>query len=245
MFFYYFFLEAEAVFLIIDANGKQITSPKQFIKEFPIDLEIVPVLGPIEQNESIVTEETVRKGLTSHRASRHFRNYWRYYPNGFDEFAELVKKTWPGMEIEAPKWPNLMRPELVMFCYEERIPRELYWSGFGFQIWCQLLTHISRCKDATLLIVDEPEVYLHPDVQRQLVGILRYCGPDIILASHSPEIMGEADASEILLINKKLRSAERIKDIEGVQKSIRYSWFNSEYNLNSISKKWKDSFCRR
>ncbi len=167
-----------------------------------------------------MTEDTVRKGLATHRASRHFRNYWRYFPNGFDSFAELVAKTWPGMEIEAPKTENMMSSDLTMFCYENRISRELYWSGFGFQIWCQLLTHISRCKDASLLIVDEPEVYLHPDVQRQLLEILRYCGPDIILASHSTEIMGEADASEILLINKKYRSAERLKDIEGIQRAL-------------------------
>ena len=25
-----------------------------------------------------------------------------------------------------------------MFALEERISRELYWVGFGFQIWCQL-----------------------------------------------------------------------------------------------------------
>lgn len=215
-----FFPLSGGCFLIPEANGKSINSPREFKQEFPVNLEIVPVLGPIEQNESIITEETVRKGLTTHRASRHFRNYWRYYPNGFDDFAELVRITWPGMEIEAPKRADMMSSELIMFCYENRIPRELYWSGFGFQIWCQLLTHVSRCKDATLLIVDEPEVYLHPDVQRQLLGILRYCGPDIILASHSTEIMGEADASEIVLINKKARQAERLKDIEGVQRAL-------------------------
>lgn len=215
-----YFPKSGGCFLIPEANGKNITSPKQFKQEYPINLEIVPVLGPIEQNEQIVTEETVRKGLTTHRASRHFRNYWRYFPNGFDEFAESISKSWPGMEIEAPKRADMMSSELIMFCYENRVPRELYWSGFGFQVWCQLLAHISRCKDATLLIVDEPEVYLHPDVQRQLLGILRYCGPDIILASHSTEIMGEADASEILLINKKMRAAERLKDIEGVQKAL-------------------------
>lgn len=206
--------------LLTETNGSSVISPKQFKKEFPINLEIVPVLGPIEQNEQIVTEETVRKGLATHRASRHFRNYWRYYPEGFEEFAELISKTWPGMSVESPKKVDMMSSELIMFCYENRIPRELYWSGFGFQVWCQLLTHISRCKDASILIVDEPEVYLHPDVQRQLLGILRYCGPDIVIASHSTEIMGEADASEILLVNKKMESAERLKDIEGVQKAL-------------------------
>ena len=69
-------------------------------------------------------------------------------------------------------------------------------------------------------MVDEPELYLHPDVQRQLLGILRDAGPDVILATHSTEIMSEADPSEILLIDKTKRSAERLQDVEGVQAAL-------------------------
>jgi len=36
------------------------------------------------------------------------------------------------------------------------------WVGFGYQIWCQLLTHLSRAAEDSLVVVDEPEVYLHP-----------------------------------------------------------------------------------
>ena len=107
-----------------------------------------------------------------------------------------------------------------MFCAENRRDRELFWAGFGFQIWCQLLTHISRCNESSLIVIDEPEVYLHPDVQRQLLGILRDVNPDIILATHSTEILGEADPSEILLIDKGKRSGRRLKDIEGVQQAL-------------------------
>ena len=74
-----------------------------------------------------------------------------------------------------------------MFCLEDRMTRELYWAGFGFQIWCQLLTHLCRAQDSSLVVIDEPEVYLHPDVQRQLIGILRELGPDVLLATHSTE----------------------------------------------------------
>ena len=107
-----------------------------------------------------------------------------------------------------------------MFCLEDRMTREIYWSGFGFQIWCQLLTHISRGRSSTMLIVDEPEVYLHPDVQHQLVGILRDAGPDIVAASHSTEIIGEADPTEILVIDKTKQSATRLKEIGQVQGAL-------------------------
>ena len=139
-------------------------------------------------------------------------------PEGFEEFCALIRRTWPEMHVQ---YPERVGDDLAMFCREGRIDRELYWTGFGFQVWCQMLTHLARCEDSSLLVVDEPEVYLHPDVQRQLLGILRELGPDVLIATHSTEIMSEADPSEILLIDKTKRRAERLRDIEGVQSSLR------------------------
>ncbi|MXY23964.1 MAG: AAA family ATPase [Acidobacteria bacterium] len=196
------------------------TTPAAFRKAFPEVVQTIPVLGPIEQHESVVTDETVRRAAGTPAASRHFRNYWRKNPDGFDDFRRLVENTWPGMSIQQPERLDPLRDQLTMFVSENRIDRELYWSGLGFQIWCQLLTHISRCAGSDLLVVDEPEVYLHPEVQRQLLGILREVRPDIVLATHSVEILSEADPSEILLVDKALQSARRLRDIEGVQQAL-------------------------
>jgi energy-coupling factor transporter ATP-binding protein EcfA2 len=214
------FPQTEGCFLIPETRGIFIHSPASFTRAFPIDLTVVPVLGPVEHREKRRERETVVAGLSTHRASRHFRSYWHYFPDGFEDFAALIRTTWPGMDIQSPEVADPFTGELSMFCLEDRMTRELYWAGFGFQIWCQLLTHASRAKDATLLIVDEPEVYLHPDVQRQLLGILRDTGPDIVFATHSTEIMAEADPSEILLIDKRQHTASRLRDVSGVQKAL-------------------------
>ena len=195
-------------------------TPSAFRKAFPDVIQTIPVLGPIEQHELIVTDDTVRRAAGTSRASRHFRNYWRKNPEGFEAFRLLVEHTWLGMSIGQPERASFMEDRLTMFVSENRIDRELYWSGLGFQIWCQLLTHISRCSNSDLLVVDEPEVYLHPEVQRQLLGILRAVNPDILLATHSVEILGEADPAEILLVDKSQRSARRLRDIEGVQHAL-------------------------
>jgi hypothetical protein len=200
-----------------EAAGGPIRSPAGFKQHLPVDIQVVPVLGPVEHEEALVTPETVRNNLATTRASRNFRNYWRHNPEGFDKFAEMISLTWPGMEIRPPE---VLDNIVAMFCLESRISRELFWSGFGFQIWCQLLSHIFRAAPASLIVVDEPEVYLHPDIQRQLLAILRDTGPDILLATHSTEIMSEADPSEILLIDKTKRTAERLKDVEGVQNAL-------------------------
>ena len=206
--------------LVPNTHGKQCHTPGFFKRHFPISIQTVPELGPLEYEETLLAEETVRRGLTTHRASSHFRNYWRLYSEGFDTFAEMITQTWPGMEIERPEILDVLSRRLTMFCRENRMSREIYWAGSGFQVWCQLLTHISRCKSSTILVVDEPEVYLHPDVQRQLIGIFRDAGPDIIIASHSTEIIGESDPSEILVIDKLKRSAKRLKEIGEVQTAL-------------------------
>lgn len=197
-------------------EGHYLRTPLE-VKKLGIDVRVVPVLGPLEHRETAVSPETVRKNLLSTRASRNFRSYWLRFPEYFEEFSALVSATWPGMEIGKPEEIDDI---VAMFCKENRRDRELYWSGFGFQIWLQLLTHIVRSENSSILIVDEPELYLHPDVQRQLLSILRESGPDIVVATHSTEIMSEADPSEILLIDKTKKVADRLRDVEGVQAAL-------------------------
>jgi energy-coupling factor transporter ATP-binding protein EcfA2 len=206
-----------------------------FKREFPIFLVIVPVLGPVEHNEQRRERGTVAAGLSTHRASRHFRSFWHYNPEGFENFASLVSRTWPGMSISAPE-PDYASGVLSMFCVEGRMTREIYWVGFGFQIWCQLLTHLSRAKPHSLVVVDEPEVYLHPDIQRQLLGIVRDIGSDVILATHSSEIISEADPSEIVMVDKRRRTGERLKNIAGVQRALDSVGSSQNITLTALAK---------
>jgi energy-coupling factor transporter ATP-binding protein EcfA2 len=204
-------------YLLTENAGKKVQRPVEFRRIFPLSITAIPVLGPVEHNEALLEKATISRNLSTHRASRHFRNYWYLNPEEFDEFAALVRKTWPGMDIKRPEKVQPLSDTLSMFCSEDGIDREIYWAGFGFQIWCQLLTHIERGRKGSLVIVDEPETYLHPEVQRQLMQILRDFGPDIILATHSTEIIGEANPSEIIIIDKSQNSARRVHDIEEVQ----------------------------
>src|SRR6266853_1669990 len=117
------------------------------------------------------------------------------------------------MDIEQPTVQNDgTGTKLVMFCPEQRYPREIFWAGFGFQVWCQMLTHLIQSRDRSLFLIDEPDIYLHSDLQRQLLGLLRNLGPDILIATHSTEIITEAETDDIILINKRRRTGHRIRD---------------------------------
>jgi predicted ATP-dependent endonuclease of OLD family len=214
-----FFPNSGGCILHWETEGAVVSTPAKFKEAFPIVIQVVPVLGPLEHEETYINEDTVKNSLNTHRASRHFRNYWYYFDEGWNEFSSMISSTWPGMEIQRPELDTSNR-KLSMFVSEKRIDREIYWAGFGFQIWCQLLTHLSRANNISLVVIDEPEIYLHPDVQRQLLTILRNLNADVLLATHSVEIMGEADPSEILLIDKGKRSAHRLRDVEGMQLAL-------------------------
>jgi len=215
-----YFPKDGACILLAEAPNRRLNSAPSFREAFPIDLAVIPVLGPVEHAEILVQNETVQRNITTHRASRNFRSYWYHNGDDFDDFALEVSNTWAGMQIQRPIVANHATQELMMFCNENRIPRELFWIGSGFQIWCQLLTHLMRARDASLVVIDEPEVYLHADLQRVLIGLLRRFEADVLLATHSTEIMGEAEPSELVLIDKRNQSGERLRNVEKLQDAL-------------------------
>jgi energy-coupling factor transporter ATP-binding protein EcfA2 len=199
--------------LICETTGKTIKTPSAFRQQFQIEIGFVPILGPVEQHEILYEKEAAREALLSPRASRNFRNIWHHYPDRFADFRMLIQDTWPGMDIKPPEVDTSHeKPLLRMFCPEDRIDREIFWAGFGFQVWCQMLTFMVANRESSLFIIDEPDIYLHSDLQRQLVGALRNLGPDILIATHSTEILLEADSEEILTITKHARSAKRVSE---------------------------------
>ena len=109
-----------------------------------------------------------------------------------------------------------------MFFKEDRIDREIYWSGFGFQVWLQLLTHLMRGTEHSIVIIDEPDVYLHPDLQRKLLKILKERTAQYILATHSVEIINESDPGDVISINPRFRSGKRIATEDDYQALFNY-----------------------
>jgi energy-coupling factor transporter ATP-binding protein EcfA2 len=232
-----YFPEQGSCYMICDTQKRAVTSPSTFKSQYNVSIGFVPILGPVEHNEPLYQAEAARLALLTHRASRNFRNIWYHYPDTFDEFRDLIHATWPGMDIDRPEIDTTHDKTLLrMFCPEERIPREIFWAGFGFQVWCQMLTFIVRGRASSLFIIDEPDIYLHADIQRQLLGILKTLGPDIMIATHSTEIITEADPDDLLVISKKFQSAKRIKDPTQLQQVFQVLGSNLNPILTQLAK---------
>lgn len=227
----------DTCYLIPECAKRSVSTPSIFKTEFDIEVHFVPILGPVELQEPLYQEEAARQALLTNRASRNFRNIWHHYSKDFEDFREMVVRTWPGMDIQKPEVTiQNGKPHLAMFCPEDRLPREICWSGYGFQVWCQMLTYIVKAKQSSVLVIDEPDIYLHADLQRQLVALLRDLGPDIILATHSTEIISEAEPTSLLNINKKNLSARRMGDVSQVKRVFAALGSNLNPTLTQLAK---------
>lgn len=182
-------------------------------RQFPLSIVIVPTLSPLERNEALVQKGTVEVNQYSRLASRNFRSFWHYQPEEqFQKLNDLVARAWGGVRLMRPAVALEDGKAFVHILFRDGTKvREIQWAGFGFQVWMQTMTHLLRASDASVLVLDEPDIYLHPDLQHKLMKIIRATVGQYIVATHSTEIINGADPGDLLIIRPGSRSAKRIK----------------------------------
>lgn len=82
-------------------------------------------------------------------------------------------------------------------------PRDLMVEGSGFLQWLSVYT-LATSPDVDVLLFDEPDAHLHPTLQQEMLGRLddlaSSVGKQVLLATHSSEILRNAEPSKILQI---------------------------------------------
>ena len=200
-------------------GGVVLRRPKEIRQAFP-RIGLVPVLSPVEQQEESLTDSHVKSSVEGRLASRHLRNHLRIMhetPIGdgrtlLDEFREFAEPWLPEMRLGELRHSYAgARPGLDLLYSEESSPREkeISWAGDGIQIWLQLLTYFFRNEDLDVMVLDEPEVFLHPDLQRRLVTLIEQADAQVILATHSAEMLAEAAQDSIVWVSRTRKRATR------------------------------------
>ena len=195
----------------------------------PIDLIIVPTLSALEYREEMVSLETVRKNENTRLASRNFRNILLHKTDDeFNLISKLVSEGWKGISLEKPRLNRDNGMFVSMMFTENRILREVTWAGFGFQVWLQMMAQFTRGTHESILVLDEPDIYLHPLLQKKLFRNAKNLFGQIFIATHSAEILNEADNGDVLLIDSQNKRAQRVKSDENYKRM--YSYLGSSEN---------------
>lgn len=210
-------------FYVAGKDDLPITGLRYIRDNFPAPY-VIPVLGPVEPYEQLLSEDYVIKSRLTRLATRHFRNnllimsrIWESDGGTrLDRFFEFAHSWLPaGIELEPPSTrPADKGTEIDVFYREGRVPKELAWAGDGLQVFLQVLLHVFLSEDAETLVLDEPDVFLHPDLQRRVVRLLEASDRQIILATHSPEIVLESPRTAVTWVDRTRKRAIRAPDDE-------------------------------
>lgn len=204
-------------------------------------VEIMPQVAPLAREEIILMSDYVRRNLSSSLAPSHFRNQLNLLSEHFDGFAALASETWPGLKIQElvgrggrPKLP------LELHVRDGSFVAEVAMMGHGLQMWLQTMWFLARVPDGATVILDEPDVYMHPDLQRRLIRYLKDRFPQILVTTHSVEIVSEAAPEEILIIDRNKARSQFADTVPSVQQVIER--VGSVHNLQLV-RLWQARKC--
>lgn len=208
------YLSSEVAFATIKADDQLIRNKAAAKKLSDIPLFTMPQIGLIREDEKRLSPETVKEHMYTRLSSRHFRNELLLYKEHFEEFREFAQASWPGLRITNLE-VNEEKIELIV--YDSDFAAEIGQMGSGLQMWLQMVWFISRCPQQGTIVLDEPDVYMHPDLQQKIFKIVQRKFRQIIIATHSVEIISLVEPKQIVTVDKHSRRMQYADSFKAVQ----------------------------
>jgi energy-coupling factor transporter ATP-binding protein EcfA2 len=213
--------EFEIFALIASNNGKLINSRTQATRADLPEIRILPQVRPLTLNETLLASDYVRSAADTPLAPSHFRNQLRAFSEYFEDFKNLAEETWHGLSIrELDSGRGYPGDPITLQVRCDAFVGEVGWMGHGLQMWLQTMWFLARSRDAETVILDEPDVYMHPDLQRRLIRLLVGQHKQTIVATHSVEIMAEVEPGNILVLDRRRHESQFAKSLPAVQRII-------------------------
>jgi predicted ATP-dependent endonuclease of OLD family len=187
----------------------------------------LPPLGQLAEYEKLLNQQYIMEKINTTLAPQHFRNHLYHLIND-DQYSliqQILKETWEGIQLQKFEFDS--SSGLLTCLYKDGdFYAEIAWAGQGLQIWLQILTHLIRLSEHPVLILDEPEIFLHPEKQNDLIQLIQtYYPGTAIIATHSTELMSNVDITHIIHVQKdttkaKLKKSSDLHALESIRRSI-------------------------
>lgn len=197
--------------VIIDEGGCYIRNSKEAKNvEIPV-IEVLPQISAVMDTERIIKKATVDGNKATRLASRNFRNQLYYYNDAFPMFRNLVEATWEGLKVSPIETAYLNDGQVLQFYVRvHNFEAEIAWMGHGLQMWIQTMWFVSQCSPNAIVVLDEPDVYMHADLQRRLVRLISPMFSQLVIATHSLEIIEEVTSDSIIPVDSTKKTIRPI-----------------------------------
>ena len=205
--------------VITDEYGCQVRNSREAKNVNIPNIEVLPQISAVLDSERVVKKSTVDGNKATRLASRNFRNQLFYYREAFPTFKKLAESTWEGLQVKPIESIFVDEGRILQFFLRVHdFEAEISWMGHGLQMWVQTMWFISQCPPNCIVVLDEPDVYMHADLQRRLVRLIMPMFSQVIVATHSLEIIEEVSSDGIIPIDSHKRTIMPIGDETGLQK---------------------------
>lgn len=166
------------VFAILRDEKGRVAATKSEARRIELStVSTLPQIGPLLREEGLLSSDYVRHTMQSPLASLHFRNELFFFYEYVPTFVELAESTWSGLEIKDVELSELSERNyerfLSLLVRDRDFTAEVGWMGHDLQMWLQSMWFLARMNADATVILDEPDVYMHADLQRRLIRLLR------------------------------------------------------------------------
>jgi hypothetical protein len=186
-------------------GGKKLNSRGQFNdRRFPA-VNVMPPVGSLLDRETRRDPTYMRKHIDGYLSHRHVRNQMDSMPDEYEAFRDRLEATWDHLQIGDVEFGlGEKRDEFGITVRDGPFVSEMGLVGSGLQAWIQTLWYLTRISPRSTIVLDEPDIYLHADLQRKLLKLLA-SGPfsQTIIATHSLEMISAVAANEIISVTKR------------------------------------------
>ncbi len=186
---------------------------------------VLPPVRPLIPHEKGISPARIEEYRYGRLASKHFRNQLYEKTSIYRAWDKLLRETWPSVAVvNFDKDVGVSNKELSMIMREGPVVSEAAWVGGGLQAWMQILWFLCQTSKKGVIVLDEPDVYLHADMQRKLIKLLGDREHrQIVIATHSTEIISDTPLETITVITKREKKSYRPSSKSRLQ-SVIDSW---------------------
>jgi energy-coupling factor transporter ATP-binding protein EcfA2 len=178
-------------------------------------IAVQPQVAPLLREEPVRQDQTIRRGDGTYLAPQHFRNQLLLYGEYWDKFCAIAEDSWPQLQVESVD-PE-PRDAIQLLIRDADFVGEVALMGHGLQMWLQIVWFLARAPQQGTVVLDEPDVYMHPDLQRRLLELVRTGYEQLVIATHSVEIISDVDPRAILSVDRRLPESTFVSSLPGVQ----------------------------
>jgi energy-coupling factor transporter ATP-binding protein EcfA2 len=208
---------------ILDKSGEPVTTKAEALRARVPTVNILPQIAPLSLEEKELLEEYIRAASGSSLSHLHLRNELLVFSDAFAAFKKLAEATWPGLRVHAlDRQGTYPDGKLTLLIRDADFTAEVAWMGHGLQMWLQTMWFLARADPAGTVILDEPDVYMHADLQRRLIRLVKGRYQQTVIATHSVEIMAEVEPENILVVERGRARSRFTSSLPAVQRLIEH-----------------------